>query len=53
MGIVAEDGARSFENLEEINDDDPEEYAARIVGSVRYQHLNYTPISFWDQQCVS
>jgi hypothetical protein len=52
MGIVAEDGARAFDNLEYIDDDDPEEYAAGIVNQLRYEHLGYTPISFWDQRDV-
>jgi hypothetical protein len=52
MNIVAEDGARTFANLEDIDDDSPEDYAASIVGSLRYQHFHYTPISFWDQQPV-
>jgi hypothetical protein len=52
MDIVAEDGARSFANLEAIDDATPEEEGARIVGSVRWQHHYYTPFSFWEGQDV-
>jgi hypothetical protein len=52
MDIVAEDGARSFDNLEQLDDDPPEQRAEAIVGSIKYGHLYYTPLSFWEDQDV-
>jgi hypothetical protein len=52
MDIVAEDGARSFDNLEEIDDLMPEEKAGVIVRSLAHRHSYYTPISFWEDQDV-
>jgi hypothetical protein len=52
MDIVAEDGARSFDNLEDIDGTTPEEEGADIIGSIRWRHLYYTPFSFWDDQDV-
>jgi len=53
LDIVAEDGARSFENLEGDPDDtSPEEEAEWIVNSVKHRHLYYTPLSFWAGQDV-
>ena len=52
MDIVAEDGARSFDNLEELDDDTPESMAQLIVDSVGRDHLHYTPFSFWEEQDV-
>ena len=52
MDVVAEDGARAFDNLEEIDDKSPEDYAARIVNSIKLQHEFYTPISFWGDKDI-
>ena len=52
MDIVAEDGARAFEHLEELDDDDPEDWAAGMVGGAAFWHQGYTPTSFWDDQDV-
>jgi hypothetical protein len=52
MDVVAEDGARSFDNLDDLDDVTPEEEAGRIAGSIRWRHLYYTPFSFWDDQDV-
>jgi hypothetical protein len=52
MDIVAEDGARSFDNLENLDDTTPEEEAEAIVEYVERCHLAYTPFSFWDDQDV-
>jgi hypothetical protein len=52
MDIVAEDGARSFDNLEDIDDTTPEAEAARIAAIVRWRHLYYTPFSFWEDRDV-
>jgi hypothetical protein len=51
MDIVAEDGARAFEHLEDL-DDEPEDFAAAWVSYVGRAHLGYTPISFWDDKGV-
>ena len=50
LDIVIEDGARSFENLEDIDDTTPEEEAADIIDGLQWRHLQYTPTSFWDDQ---
>jgi len=50
MDIVAEDGARAFENLEFIDDTSPEEEAADILKRALYGVENYWPFSFWDDQ---
>lgn len=52
MEIVAEDGARAFDNLERLDTDDAADFAEAIVGSIRYQHQYYTPVSFWEGQDV-
>ena len=52
MDIVAEDIARSFDNLEDIDETTPEEEGERITGTIRWRHLGYTPFSFWDDQDV-
>jgi len=52
MDIVAEDGARSFDNLENIDRLSPEGEARSIVGTVRWLPARYTPFSFWDDQLV-
>jgi hypothetical protein len=53
IDIVAEDDARSFENLEQLDDDDPVAVAAALCLSVQNWHESYTPISFWDDKDVS
>lgn len=50
LDIVIEDGARSFENLEVLDDTSPEEEASDIIDGLRWRHLQYTPTSFWDDQ---
>jgi hypothetical protein len=52
MNLVAEDGARSFDNLEDVDDATPEEEGEQIVAGIRWRHLYYTPFSFWDDQDV-
>jgi hypothetical protein len=52
MDIVAEDVARSFDNLEQIDDTTPQEEARRIVNTISYLPMTYTPFSFWDDQPV-
>jgi hypothetical protein len=48
--IVAEDGARSFDNLQKLDDHPPEIEASWIVDSIKRRHLYYVPFSFWDDQ---
>ncbi|MPZ57506.1 MAG: hypothetical protein GEU91_13595 [Rhizobiales bacterium] len=48
MDLVAEDGARSFDNLDDLDDDDPEAFAQTIVDYVTSAHRSYTPFSAWD-----
>jgi hypothetical protein len=52
LDICAEDGARSAENLEQLDETDPEEQAQAIVDYLGYAHESYTPISFWEDQDV-
>jgi hypothetical protein len=49
LDLCAEDNNRQADHLEELDDETPEDYAASIGGSVRDQHLYYTPFSFWDE----
>src|SRR5262249_17381330 len=53
MDIVAEDDARAFENLEQLDHDDPVAVAAALCLSVQKWHESYTPISSWDDKNVS
>jgi hypothetical protein len=49
LNICAEDSKRATSNLEEMDDEDPTEFAAGWVDHLRNQvHLNYQPRSFWD-----
>jgi hypothetical protein len=50
MDIVAEDGARSFDNLEQLDDADPEEFAESLVDNLERQAEYYHPFSFWRDQ---
>jgi hypothetical protein len=50
MDIVAEDGARSFDNLEQLDNDDPDEFAEDLVDNLEHQAEYYTPFSFWRDQ---
>ena len=52
MDIVAEDGARAFDNLEDLDDDDVDDFADRVTGAIRWRHSYYTPFSFWDDKDV-
>ncbi len=48
--IASEDAARRFEDVEEVDELDPEEKAADLIGWLRGAHLDYAPISFWEDQ---
>jgi hypothetical protein len=50
MDIVAEDGARAFENIEYIDDTSPKEEAEDILNRALRGHHAYWPFSFWDDQ---
>jgi hypothetical protein len=51
LDICSEDMTRGTVNLERINPNDVEERVKSWIGHVRdYAHLQYTPISFWDDQ---
>lgn len=52
MDIVAEDGARSVENLEDLDEDNPADFADRIVDWLEQRHALYTPVSFWDDKTL-
>jgi hypothetical protein len=50
LNICAEDEARSFDNLEKIDDEDPQAYARGWVVYLSSIHLHYRPLSFWEGQ---
>lgn len=50
LNIVAEDGARSFLNLEDLDEDDPVNCADAAINYLSQAHHFYTPMSFWDGQ---
>ena len=52
VDIASEDVARRFEDVEEVDELDPEEKAIDLIGHLRRAHLCYAPISFWDDQEV-
>jgi hypothetical protein len=48
IDICSEDGKRAAENLEEIDDVDPQDEAASIFNYILTAENHYTPFSFWD-----
>jgi hypothetical protein len=52
LDIVADDGSRSFDNLEDLDEDDDEGEAEAIVDRALRGHKFYNPISLWDNQPV-
>jgi hypothetical protein len=50
LGICADDEARAFDNLERLDEDDPEEFAQGWIDHLSTVHSDYTPISFWKDQ---
>jgi hypothetical protein len=48
LDICAEDEARVADHLEEIDEEEPEEYAANVVRGIKHAHSWYAPHSFWD-----
>lgn len=52
LDIVAEDSAREFGGLEQIDRHDAEQEVEDIVDQIKWAHLNYVPLSFWDDKEV-
>ena len=50
LDICAVDQSRTADNTEFIDEDDPEAEAEAIVDRVEHAHLDYHPISFWEDQ---
>jgi hypothetical protein len=50
LNIVAEDSAREFINVEDIDSTSFEEEAEVILDYVKQAHHHYTPMSFWENQ---
>ena len=50
LNIVAEDSAREFQGLEDLDEISPEDQANAIIDWARFAHLDYTPVSFWEDQ---
>jgi hypothetical protein len=50
LDIVAEDSAREFEGLEELDDTTPAEEAEAVLNYVQEAYQYYTPSSFWEDQ---
>jgi hypothetical protein len=48
LDICADDNGRLADHLEDIDDLNSSDYAARIIGNIQHAHLWYTPFSFWD-----
>jgi hypothetical protein len=52
LDICREDDKRQFENLEEVTDDSPDEFAAAYVRGLAGVPKLYCPMSFWeDKDC--
>jgi hypothetical protein len=50
LDITCEDAKRQFENLEDITDDSPEQFAQAYVDGLRSVPNMYCPFSFWENQ---
>jgi hypothetical protein len=50
LDIASEDDKRQFENLEDIADESPEEFAAAYVRGLAGVPDRYAPFSFWEDQ---
>ncbi len=50
LGIVAEDVAREFENVERIDFTSATEEAEDIIETAQSAYWNYTPMGFWEDQ---
>jgi hypothetical protein len=52
LNIVAEDDARAFEGLEDLDYDDPKKEADYWINYLKRVPERYTPFSFWEHQDV-
>ncbi len=52
IDFTMEDSKREIDNVETIDDTSPDEEAEWILDYISRAHLNYTPISFWDDKPV-
>ena len=52
IDCTLEDSKREINNVEIIDDTSPDEEAESILDYISHAHLNYTPISFWDDKPV-
>jgi hypothetical protein len=52
MDICAEDSARSFSNLEDLDEENPEDFAAGWVEHIKQVHSGYIPFSFWNDKDI-
>jgi hypothetical protein len=50
LDICGDDDSTSAENLEDIDEESPEEFAAARIAYISRAHHNYDPISFWENQ---
>lgn len=50
LDICADDDARSFDNLEDLDEQGADEFAAEWVEYLDDAHNSYRPISFWENQ---
>lgn len=50
MDICAEDGARSYDHVENLDHDDPEIFLKEMALATRELMESYTPVSFWEDK---
>ena len=50
LDICSEDVRRSADNIEDLDDEDPQTQADILIEELRNAHLTYFPFSFWDDQ---
>jgi hypothetical protein len=50
LDICAIDESRGFENLEVLDETDPEKRARELISYIKTAHFSYDPISFWEYQ---
>src|SRR5262249_13144614 len=48
LDICAEDDGRAAANLEQLDEQNPEEFAQGWIDYLEVAHEQYTPVSFWD-----
>lgn len=52
IDICAEDGARGYEHVEDLDDDDADEHLKDVINVLDWQVNDYTPVSFWEDKNV-